>query len=294
MADYIGVDVGGTRTKAGIVEFYKSKNKFQIIRENEILTEANAGFNTSMKNILKAIESILPENKKNKKTIKGIGIGFAGLVDAKKGIVNFANNLPGWKNVELKKIIEKRFGIKCFVDNDAKCAVLGEFLFGAGRGRKNIVLITLGTGLGCGVILNGKIYYGKTGEAGEIQAIPMLPEGKKLEHWVNANAIVELSGERPSKLAYKAEKGDSAALQVFRAYGERVGVVLSVVANTFEPEMIIMSGGISQSLDLFEKPALRVLKESMYEKSFRNLSIVKAQLAKPGVVGAAALFIRKQ
>ncbi|HMN25085.1 MAG TPA: ROK family protein, partial [Ignavibacteriaceae bacterium] len=148
----IGVDIGGTNIKVGIVS-----DKGKLVKNISIKTEAEGGPKKVIANIVKGVESILV---KNKFKIQGIGIGCPGVVSIKKGIVENAPNLPGWKNVKLGPIIKNKFGYKVHLENDANAAAIGELIFGAGKKIDSFVMVTLGTGVGGGIVFNKKIFRG--------------------------------------------------------------------------------------------------------------------------------------
>ena len=171
----IGIDVGGTNIKFGLV----SPSGKVVFRSRLGTDKLMVNKNKLIKNIIKEIEIILEENSLTRKDILGIGIGLPGLIDPKKGIVNFLPNIPGWKNVPLKTIMEKALKIPIFIENDVNLIALGEWKFGAGKGYKNLICMTLGTGVGSGLILNNQLYRGEGYVAGELGHMPLNEKGPR-------------------------------------------------------------------------------------------------------------------
>src|SRR5574344_1136572 len=159
----IGVDVGGTNVKIALID-----TTGKITYSNSIPTVTEMGYEYTLSNIKQAIKDLMSETKTSQETIDGIGFGFPGLIDYKKGVITNLPNMPGWMNVPVAKIMEKEFGIPTRLDNDVNCAALGELGYGAGKGAENIVCITVGTGIGAGIIINGKLVRGASNCAGEL------------------------------------------------------------------------------------------------------------------------------
>ena len=168
MGNRIGIDVGGTNVKIALVN-----DKGSIIYSNSIPTHAEMGYEYTINNMKEAIRDLLKETKTEAKDIEGMGFGFPGQIDCQKGVVRLAPNIPGWVDVPIAEIMEKEFKIPTRVDNDVRCAALGELNFGAGIGCENLICITVGTGIGSGLIVNGKLVRGASNAAGEIGHIKL-------------------------------------------------------------------------------------------------------------------------
>ena len=164
----IGVDIGGTNIKIALVDF-----DGKIIYSNTTPTRAEMGYEAGVNNIKQAIKDLMQETNQDSKTIEAIGFGLPGQIDYKEGVVKNLPNIPGWVNIPLGKIIEEEFSIPTRLDNDVRCAALGELNFGAGKGCENLICITIGTGIGSGIVLNGKLVRGASNAAGEIGHIKM-------------------------------------------------------------------------------------------------------------------------
>ncbi|SHK21631.1 glucokinase [Anaerobranca californiensis DSM 14826] len=305
----IGVDLGGTNIAAALV-----KNDGSIVEKISNPTEANKGKDMVITNLMATIEELLGYVEDNKK-IKGIGIGIPGVCDIEKGLVKFAPNLF-WENVEIVKILESKFNLPVFIDNDANAAALGEVWCGAGKGKKNIVCITLGTGVGCGIILNGAIFHGAGNGAGELGHITVKEDGPKcncgnngcLEVLVAAPAIAKMGKEAllkgdtllktitdREKLTAKdvfdaAKKGDKVCLDIIGNVANNLGLAIANVINILNPEMIIIGGGVAAAGDILFNPLKEVVAKRALKDLYKDVEIVSAQLGNnAGIIGAAAL-----
>jgi glucokinase len=279
----IGVDVGGTKIKAGLVEGEK------IVKKVEIETEAGKGRGKVVQNIIKAVELL------GDKKVKTIGVGIPGMLVHKTGEVLICPFIPTLEGHNLKKTLEKKLHKKVILDNDVKTATLAEAKYGAGKGYKHIVMITLGTGIGGGILSNGKFYRGK-GNAGEIGHMSINFDGIKsmccksygcFQEYASIRALQRNYGRQtnPKEIAYRAMNGDKKAKQAYEEMGRAVGIGIVNIANLFDPEIIIIGGGIARSYDLFEKEMIKTAKE----REMLSAKIAKAKLEEPGIIGAALL-----
>ena len=175
MLQRIGIDVGGTNIKIALVN-----EDGQILYSNSIPTHAEMGYEYTVNSMKEAIKVLLKETNLEAKNIEGLGFGFPGQIDCLNGIVRLAPNIPGWVNVPIASIMEKEFGIPTRVDNDVRTATLGELNYGAGVGCQNLVCITVGTGIGSGLVINGKLVRGASNAAGELGHIKLNIEGGPL------------------------------------------------------------------------------------------------------------------
>lgn len=310
MKDYrIGVDIGGTNIAAAIVS-----GEGRILYKKSNPTNADKGPQESINVIISTIRELMT-NLELASRVKGIGIGVPGVCDIRNGIVEFAPNLF-WNDVKIVEIVEKEFSLPTYIDNDANAAALGEAWCGAGRGKKNIVCITLGTGVGSGVILNGDIFHGANNGAGELGHITVIGDGPKcncgntgcLEALVAAPAILKagkkavkegkkttLSEIKFDKLTTKdvfdgAKKGDEVSLEIVMNVANNLGLALANVVNILNPEQIIIGGGVAAAGDILFNPLKEVIKKRALKGLCNGLEIVEAQLGNDaGIVGAAAL-----
>ncbi len=271
----IGVDLGGTNIRAGLIDDQK------VIRIRKINLEEKDNLESTLKQLTELIESIYdPE-------ISGIGIGVPSVVDIEKGIVFDVVNIPSWKEVHLKSILEKRFDVPVFINNDSNCFVLGEKHFGAGKDYHNIVGITIGTGLGGGIILNGSLFSGVNCGAGEIGYLPY--KDRDLEHYCSSNFFEKIHRTTAYDCFLKAEKNDPEALKLWDEFGHNMGWALKAVMYAYDPEIIILGGSISAAFPYFKKNMYETLNTSYYPKSVEKLKICLSEIENAPMLGAAAL-----
>ncbi|MBR1942697.1 ROK family protein [bacterium] len=309
----IGIDVGGTNIKIALVS-----SNGEILYSSSIPTRSEMGYEYTVNNMKQAISTLLKETNTQKKDIEGIGFGFPGQVDYKTGIVKNLPNIPGWVNVPIAEIIEKEFGITTKIDNDVRCAALGELKYGAGKGCENLICITVGTGIGSGIILNGKLVRGASNAAGEIGHIKLFSNGDKLcgcgdygclEAYVSGPSIVEMANDylkggkstkyremadggeiTPYIVAQAAQQGDGVAKRIYTIMGEYLGTGLASVVNLLNPERIIIGGGVAGCGDLLIAPLKETLLKRAMPISAQAVEIVAAQLGNTaGVIGSSLL-----
>ncbi len=297
----IGVDIGGTNIKLGIIN---SQGKI-ISRGNLQTTKYAKSKNVLIKALISELDSLLEKNSLKATDILGIGIGLPGLVDYEKGNVIFLPNVPGWHNVPLKKIIESKIRIKTFLDNDVNLIALGEWKLGAGSNYENLICITLGTGVGGGLILDNKLYRGEGFAAGEIGHIPLNEKGKKcncggtacLEATIGRNALMQKAAilfkkrNIDLKEVYDlAEKGNARAIDFWRQTANHLGNGLVGIVNVLNPQLIVIGGGVSGSYKFLKPAFLKVLKERTMTVQSRMIKIAQAKLGDDaGIIGANVL-----
>lgn len=308
----IGVDIGGTNVKIALVD-----DKGAIVYSDTVPTRAEMGYEYTLSNIKKAIADLLKESKVAKNEIRGIGFGFPGQIDCDNGIVKELPNIPGWVNVPVAKIIEDEFGIPVKLDNDVRCAALGELRFGAGKGCKNLICITVGTGIGSGLIVNGKLVRGASCAAGELGHVklsindgPLCGCGDRgcLEAYASGPAVTAMAKEyieggkstkyrelanpdiTPYIVCEAAKQGDKVAKKIFEIIGNYIGVGLTSVINLLNPEKVIIGGGVADADEFLLDPIRKTVKERAMQIQGECVEIVKAELANTaGVIGASLL-----
>ena len=314
MAKRIGIDVGGTNVKIALVD-----NNGKIIYSNTVPTYAQMGYEYTLNNIKQAIKDLMKETQTTTKDIEAIGFDFPGQIDCKNGIVQLAPNIPGWVNVPIRQIIEDEFGIPTRIDNDVRCAALGELKFGAGKDCENFVCITVGTGIGSGLVINGKLVRGASNAAGEIGHIKLQMENGPicgcgdtgcLEAFASGPSIVAMAHEylkggkstkfremaqdgeiTPYIVAKAAEAGDPVAKRIYEIIGHYIGMGLVSVINLLNPEKIIIGGGVAESGELLLEPIRKTVKERAMVIAGNSVEIVPAQLGNSaGVIGASLLI----
>jgi len=313
----IGVDIGGTNVKIALVD-----EKGVIAYSNSVPTRAEMGYEYTIQNIINTIKDSLKESNNDISNIGGIGFGLPGQIDSVNGIVRLLPNIPGWVEVPLAKIVKDEFNVPVKLDNDVRVATLGELNFGAGKGCQNLICLTVGTGVGSGIVLNGQLVRGASMTAGEIGHVVVERNNGEicgcgatgcLEAYASGPSVVKMAkdyiaGGKSTKfkeiaagneitpfMVYEAAKqGDAVAKRIFTIVGEYLGVALVSVVNLLNPEKIIVGGGVGQAGDLILDPIREAIKKRCIPTSAAAVEIVPAQLGESaGVVGASLLVNQK-
>jgi glucokinase len=314
----LAIDLGGTKIIAAIVS-----DKGQIMAREYYLTLAEEGPQPVIDRILSAIDHLLDSKNLDLSELHSISLAAAGAIDLDNGLITLSPNLPGWYNIPLRDIVKDKYKVNTFLINDASAAALGEHHFGVGKGVNNLILLTLGTGIGGGIIINGELYSGPCGSAGEIGHTTIDVNGPRcscgnvgcLEILVSGTAVAQEAirrisqGERSSlaeivdgklesitaeAVGVAAKNGDSLALEVISRAATYLGVGIVNLVNIFNPEMIIIGGGMAQMGDLLLDTARQVVTERAFPLSAQAVRIVTAQLGDNAGVLGAAIFARQQ
>jgi glucokinase len=314
---YVGIDLGGTSIKLALIT-----QEGEIVFKEEVTTEVVSGGDHILIQMNEMINRGLKDLQLNRHQLKGIGIGAPAFLDMETGFVYEAVNL-GWKNFALKDKLQKVTQLPIIVDNDANIAALGEMWKGAGEGAKDILCVTLGTGVGGGVIINGQIHHGARGTSGEIGHVTVVFEkgsrcncGKTgcLETVASATGIVRLSEEalqggrnsllqqvlkvkgklQAKDIAKAAEQGDEVSLEILDRVGNYLGLALGNHAVVMNPEKVVIGGGVSKAGEVLFKPIRNYYKKYALAHLTGNIGIVPATLGNDaGVIGAAWLVHTK-
>lgn len=272
----IGIDLGGTNIRAGLVEDSK------IIRQESMPCPST----DSAEIVLQAISTLI--SRIMIPAVSSIGIGVPSLVDSVRGIVYNATNIPSWQEVHIKDYLEKHFDIPVQVNNDANCFALGEQRFGCGNKCRSLVGITLGTGVGSGLILNGELHSGRNTGSGEIGELPYMG-GHNFEYWCSSVFFEREYGISGKDAAQAAANGGSKALDIWGVYGRHVGNLVKAVLFAYDPEMVVFGGGISSAYKYFAPSMLAELATFPYPSSLLNLKIETSKLKDVAILGASAL-----
>jgi len=300
MDAFITLDVGGTNIRAAVF----IENKIEFHNYQKIRTNKNK--NSAIENIIEIIKEVWPEDF----NVRGISTTAPGSIDVNNGTVILAPNIPGWKNINLRKILVEEFSVDVFVNNDARLAALGEWKHGAGKGHKNLLYFTISTGIGGGAIVDGKLVEGCLGIATELGHISLVDDGpicgcgkrghleafssgtgieNFIRQEINKGVKTILHG-RPStkKIASAAAQGDELARSAFERAGYYLGRGISNYLHIFNPSCIIFGGGVSQTGDLIFKPFRNSLQEHVLNNEYlKNLEIKMAALGdNAGLIGA--------
>ncbi len=307
----VGVDLGGTSIKAGIAD-----QKGKIILKYSLPTNAEQGPEAVVNQIKKCVRQLL---KKNTKEIVGIGIGSPGIVKLKKGTVENPPNFPGWSKVQLGSILKKEFDLDVFVENDANAAAIGELTFGAGIDLDNFLMVTLGTGVGGGIIVNKKIFRGESGAAGEIGHVTIDHNGPKcncgsfgcIEAYAGNNYLIQnVSRElndhigsllyqyvnvdnkilTPKLIHEAAMENDAYAKSIIIELGKKIGYALTSIINLLDITNVIVGGGVAGFGELLFDSLERGIKERVMLPSKEKIKVKPAKLKnEAGIKGASAL-----
>ncbi len=230
MKRIIGVDVGGTKIASVLAEY---GDDFTILGRLRIDTEAERGCADIIDNICGSIDKLLAEEGITSADLSGIGIALPGPVDSETGVSFDCPNLKGWKNIDIRQILKQRYGTFVYAENDARAAAAGEAAFGAGRNISNFVYISISTGIGCGIIIDGRVYKGAHGAAGELSHI-VFPGGEELYKLASGKAVEELFSVSAENLKILYEKGESSAVKAFEHLLEYLGTGISNVVTPAE------------------------------------------------------------
>ncbi len=312
MKYFIGIDIGATRIKLGVLD-----SDFRIIKRRELDTSAF----TAKGMLIEALtEAVIHLRRGLRKKISAIGIGVPGLVNPHRGFIHYLVNIPGWENVPLKRILAGRLGTPVFLDNDVNVMALAELYRGRAKGKRNVVCLTLGTGVGGGIILEGRLYRGTNFSAGELGHIPLNEEGPAcncggkacLERYVGNRYIVEKALEKikkaplptiipdlikndfsrltPEVLSIALKKGDLLAKEIWQEVGRRVGIGLSGIVNLLNPDMFIIGGGIAGAGEVLFNAVRKTVKERAMRIPAETVEIVPSKLkGNAGIIGAVVL-----
>jgi glucokinase len=306
----IGVDVGGTKVAAGVVD-----------EDGAIIARARHETPSDDPAKTEDVITAVVEELRGGHSVEAVGLGAAGLVDAARATVIFAPNLA-WRHEPLRAALERRVDLPVVVENDGNAAAWGETRFGAARGERYVVMLTVGTGLGGGIVLDGQLFRGRLGIAGELGHVTVAPGGRRCgcgnrgcwERYASGRALLreaqelasispaiadgmlQLSGGRPEHITglhvtQAAQDGDEAALEAFRVLGSWLGHGMASLAAVLDPGMFVIGGGVSAAGELLRKPAEARFLELLTAKSYRAAPQVRlAELgADAGIVGAADL-----
>jgi len=291
----------------------------QIVARDYFLTLADEGMEAVTGRIFSAIDRLLSAENIDPSQLHSISIAAAGAIDPERGLVTSSPNLPGWRDVPLRDILNKRYKVNTVLINDANAEALGEHQLGAGKGVDNLILLTIGTGIGGGIIINDRLYTGASGSAGEIGHITIDVNGPKCscgnigcwETLASGRAMAREAKDRirggegsiltemvkgeieeitTEKIGLAAGEGDSLALEVISRAATYLGIGMVNLVNTFNPELIIVGGGVAKMGELLLEPARQVVRERAFKLAAEVVRIVPTQLGDDGGVLGGAVF----
>ena len=289
----LGIDLGGTKISTGLIS-----GKGEILEQPvTIPTGGKDPEKVIVDRIFNTIEKTLESSRLKTDDISGIGIGSTGPLDMRAGLILDCPFLPTLKNFPLRETVHTRFGLPVFLDNDANCFALAEWYFGAGAEYQTVLGYTLGTGLGCGIVINGRIYTGATQHAGEVGTSPY--RNMTIEDIVSGSGISkiykELCGmEKPAReIADLAFKGEGHAIQTWEKFGAHLAHAIAWGINMIDPDIVILGGSIANAMNLFAPSMERSLRQNICPLPAEVTRIVKAKLGDhAGLIGAACLVLQ--
>lgn len=311
---YVGVDIGGTTVKVGICN-----EEGKLLHTYEGPTGTESGPDVVLDNIASYVRAIVADNRYDWDEIAGVGVGIPGFMNFETGVVLISANFPGWRNVPVKATLEGKLGKPVKINNDANVAALGEVWSGAGRGLQNVVVYTLGTGVGGGLIIRGQVYEGFSGMGGELGHVQVVPDMEAIqcgcgqygcvETVSSATGILRMArdaverGDKTSlselaKIQAKdvfdaAKAGDEVAIRIVKRAAFYLGKAIAATAVIVNPERFILGGGVAKAGDILFDAVREVFVKYTPEAARMNVDILPAELGNDaGVVGAAGLSLR--
>ncbi len=307
----IGVDLGGTNLRTALVS-----PAGHILEKNKEATDAGRGYRSVIEKLVGNIRQRQETAKQGGHVVVAVGVGAPGVIHAERGVVVKSPNFPDWNNLPLKQELEAAAGVPVFIENDANVAALGEQWLGAAHGINSVIFLTLGTGVGGGIVLNGRIWQGADGMAGEVGHMTIIPDGRKcgcgntgcLEMYASSRGIVMSYQEgltgRPgprhaqsvtsAEIYEAAHGGDPLALKVMEEMGRYLGIGIANLINIFNPEMVVIGGGVKDAWTLFINATRAEIRKRAFEYPAERTRIVPSMLGDDaGMVGAAAVAFQK-
>jgi glucokinase len=298
MIEYsIGLDLGGTNLRAAAID--RQGHLLHIVTGH---TQYSEGRQALMDDMVEAIDTV--RTKQGATGLAGIGVVVPGFISLEEGVVRNCNNIPALENFPIRDQLSQRLNAPVILENDANAAALGERWMGAGQGFDDLVLLTLGTGIGGGIVANGKMVRGFMGMAGELGHITVVPNGLPcgcgnrgcLEKHASATAIAAMArllgyGDITAKQVYeRALAGDARARAIFEAMGEALGIALAMLVNAFNAPLYLVSGGVIGAWEFFAPPMMEEARRRSFSFRTTNTRVEKAKLGgEAGLYGAAWL-----
>ncbi len=276
----LGIDLGGTHVRAGIV------SEGKLIKMDSVRIPADGSVDEVLHVIYQLIDPLINGN------IKAIGIGVPSVVDVEKGIVYDVQNIPSWKVVELKKLMEERYRLPVLINNDANCFALGEKYFGKGQQVHSLIGLTIGTGMGAGIIINDKLYPGLNTGAGEFGNVDYLD--KYYEYYASGQFFENCYHTTGEAVFQKAQSADPLSIIILEELGTHIGNAIKMILYTYCPELIILGGSISKSYPFFQKTMWERIHTYVYSNTLEHFHLEVSELENAGVLGAAAVCYDQQ
>jgi glucokinase len=309
----LGIDLGGSKILTAVIS-----SRGEILSRDHTVTPAPQGHEAVIQSILESAHRALEGANVDLSALAAVGIGAPGISNPETGVLFTSPNLPGWQDIPLRDIMAERLGKQTFLINDANAAALGELHFGAARDVRNFIYITISTGIGGGIVIDGRIYTGAIGAAGEVGHMTIDDDGPicncgnkgcwetlasgtaltrearyRIEEGATTSILQYAAGNvekvSPEAVHSAAQQGDSLAKELIARISYYIGIGLANLINIFNPELIVIGGGLSNIGDMLLEPAFKVAGERAYKQSFQAVRFASPELGRnSGVIGAAA------
>jgi glucokinase len=275
VSDILGIDLGGTNVRAAVV------------RDLHLGPVSSVAINPqgTVDQVLDQVCGLIDRTRPT--AVAGIGIGVPSVVDIERGVVYDVQNIPSWKEVPLKSMLEQRYAVPVLVNNDANCFALGEKHFGFGVGFQSLIGLILGTGFAGGIIINGRLYCGRNCGAGEFGMIPY--RDSIHEHYCSGQFFTRQVGQAGAELFRQATEGDPAALRAFAEFGHHLGEAVKTILYAYDPEAIVLGGSVRKAYRFFERAMWESVRGFAFSNSLKSLKIAVSELEHVAILGAAAL-----
>ena len=295
----LAIDVGGTNLKAAVLDLRYAIKKKVILK-----TKQSCSKDGLIAAITACAKAIIDEARLQKRDLLGLGIGLPGPVDAGKGIVHFLPNIPGWKEVKLAAILKKKLGLPVYLDNDVNLMTIAELTLGAARGFQNSLCLTLGTGVGGGIIIGGKFYRGADNAAGEIGHVPINENGPRcncggiacLEAYIGNERILQRARSVfrrricLEELSLLARRKNLKACRIWLEAAERLGIALTSAVNLLNLDAIIIGGGVANAGSILFNEVKETIRRRAMKVHARHVKVFRAKLGNDaGLIGGAIL-----
>lgn len=274
----IAVDLGGTSIRVGRVQGNA------VIARTVLAVPSTQNDEVVLNEMINGINTVFDDK------VAAIGIGVPSVVDVERGIVYVVQNIPSWKEVHLKERLEKVFRVPVYVNNDANCFAVGECHYGKGRGFRDLVGITIGTGLGSGIIIDRRLYSGSNCGAGEIGTIPYREQ--TVEYYCSGQLFTREFGASGEVIYERAVAGDLTAIRVYEAFGQEMAHAILIALYAYDPQIIILGGSVSAAFRFFQKSMMeKITTMFAYQHALKRLVIEPSELPEIALLGAAALHL---
>ena len=303
----IGVDLGGTNMRTALVT-----RAGDIVEKQKEETRAAEGYRTVIGKLTGSIARLIGIAKGQGRAVAAVGVGAPGVIHGATGVVVKSPNFPDWNDLPLKATLEAALKIPVVIENDANAAALGEQWRGAAKGIGSMILLTLGTGVGGGIVLDGRIWHGADGMAGELGHMTIIPDGRAcgcgntgcLEMYASSRGIImafgsergsQEPGDITSEQVYRAAReGNAAAIRAMQSMGRSLGIGIANLINIFNPEMVVIGGGVMDGWDLFIDATREEVRKRAFAYPAERTRIVPSLLGDDaGMVGAAAAALQR-